>query len=207
MSVKGIDISSNNGPSIDFKKVHASGVRFVFVKVSEGANYVNPYAERHVHNARAAGLIVGGYHFVHQATGTYASTEAAHFVHNARELGLLKKGSLRPAIDSEIGTSRQYHYRVIEHTITDTNLHPFIYTGSWFWTGVLKARNPHKCPLWLAAYTSSWKKYIPVGWTGASIHQWTDKGKVPGIGTKVDLDTYLSDLAHLRKNHVLKADH
>lgn len=212
-SVKGIDVSSNNGRSINFTKVHDSGVKFVFVKVSEGTTYVNPYAARHVHDARAAGLIVGGYHFVHPASGVDPHTEADHFLANARKLGLLKAGSLRPAIDSETSVlkpgyaSRRYHYGVIDRVISEANVHPFIYTGQWFWTGVLGARNSHKCPLWLAAYTSGWRKLIPYPWKGVSIHQYTDKGRVPGISTPCDLDLYLADEAHLHNNHVLKANH
>lgn len=206
----GIDISSNNGSNIDFKKVRASGVEFVFVKVSQGTSYVNPNAERHIREAKAAGLIVGGYHFIDPQPGRKPVLEADHFLRHARGFGVLNKGCLRPAMDSEISgltagrPSRRYHYKVIERVIDKTTTRPFIYTAQWFWTGVLGALNAHECPLWLASYSSGWRKLIPNPWKGVSIHQYTDKGRVPGVSTFCDLNAYLANTKHLHNTHVLK---
>lgn len=224
MSIKGIDISSNNGALIDFHAVRKSGVRFVYIKVSEGT-YVNPYARRHATEAKAAGLLVGAYCFVTPKDGRTGRWEADHFLQKAREAGLLDEGCLRPAADIEVTRlpagkpSRRYHYDFVERLIRHMerrsegealfgafDCRPMIYTGGWFWDGVLGARNAHGCPLWLAAYSRAWKTLIPKAFRqGVSIHQHTDKGTVPGITTSVDLNTYFgNDVNQLRRRHCLR---
>jgi lysozyme len=58
----GIDVSHWQG-QIDWKKVKASGVDFVYVKATEGGGYVDSWYERHIAGAIAAGLTCGSYHF------------------------------------------------------------------------------------------------------------------------------------------------
>lgn len=209
----GIDISANNGQHIDFRKVRASGKRFVFIKVSEGT-YVNPYAKEHARAARDAGLLVGAYCFVSPRHGRTGAQEAEMFLRHARAAGLLKKGCLRPAADVEVTNlphgieSRRYHYAFIERLIKELDGNkPFIYTAKWFWDGYLGAKNSHRCPLWLASYTSKWRSLIPTGWTRVAVHQYTDKGAVPGISGHVDLNTYFGDVAKLKRDHALRKSH
>lgn len=210
MAVRGIDVSANNG-HIDWGRVAKSGVRFAYIKVSEG-DYLNPQAAADAHNAKAAGLLVGAYCFVSPKAGRTGGQEADLFLARALKAGLLSKGCLRPVADIEVTRlpvgrpSRRYDYQFLARIIKVTGVKPFVYTGSWFWDGVLGARNSHGCPLWLAAYTTTWKRYIPQGFKrGVSIHQWTDKGTVPGIAGHVDLDTYLGrDVRTFKRRHCLK---
>jgi lysozyme len=212
MAVKGIDVSSNNG-TINWEQVAKSGIKFAYIKVSEG-DYVNPQAKRDADQAKAAGLLVGAYCFVSPKSGRTGGQEADYFLTRAREAGLLKAGCLRPVADIEVTRlpagkpSRRYHYRFVERIIKTTGIKPMIYTGSWFWDGVLGARNAHDCPLWLASYSPLWKRYVPAAFRkGVSIHQWTDKGQVDGINTHVDMNTYLGrDVRTLRRRHCLKND-
>lgn len=220
MSVKGFDISSNNGEHIDFKAAKRAGYDFVYIKVSQGTSYVNPYAAKHAQEARDAGLLVGAYCFVSPSSSRTGAQEADYFIANARKAGLLKKGDLRPVADIEITAlpkgkpSRKYHYdfvkRVDRHlgfgSFGSFDGKVFIYTGSWFWDGVLGAKNAHGSPLWLAAYSKFYKRFIPQGFTkGVSIHQYTDKGRVPGVAGDVDLDTYLGkSLLALKNRHALR---
>ncbi|MBD5358440.1 MAG: lysozyme [Bacteroides sp.] len=60
--VRGIDVSSHNG-NIDFKKVAAAGIEFVFIKATEGANFKDKNFRINYLNAKAAGLKTGVYHF------------------------------------------------------------------------------------------------------------------------------------------------
>lgn len=218
MSVLGVDISSNNGRNVDFRRLYKDGVRFVYIKVTEGTNYVNPYAAVHAKEAQDAGLLVGAYCFVSPKSGRTGRQEADYFVEKARAAGLLKKGCLRPCADIEISAlpkgkpSRQYHYAFVERLIAKIpagsfgafDRRPLIYTGSWFWDGVLGAHNAHKCPLWLAAYSTAWKRFVPKAFKkGVSIHQFTDKLRVGG--GSFDGDHYLGkSTATLRRHHTLK---
>lgn len=58
MTVKGIDVASYQSTVYDI-----TGLSFVFVKATEGTRYVNPRHAAQVAHARAAGLVVGHYHF------------------------------------------------------------------------------------------------------------------------------------------------
>jgi GH25 family lysozyme M1 (1,4-beta-N-acetylmuramidase) len=58
MAVLGVDVSGYQ--SVNFS---TKGLAFAFVKATEGTGYVNPRYAGQVATARAAGLVVGHYHF------------------------------------------------------------------------------------------------------------------------------------------------
>lgn len=58
MAVLGVDVSGYQTTTFSTK-----GLAFVFVKATEGTGYVNPKYRAQVAHARAAGLVVGHYHF------------------------------------------------------------------------------------------------------------------------------------------------
>jgi lysozyme len=55
--VAGVDVSKWQG-AVDFGKVKAAGMTYVFVKATEGITGVDPDYARNVAAARAAGLVV-----------------------------------------------------------------------------------------------------------------------------------------------------
>lgn len=62
-----------------------SGLSFAFVKATEGTGYINPRHAAQVAHARAAGLVVGHYHFVRPGSMT---TQVAYFLaHAAARVG------------------------------------------------------------------------------------------------------------------------
>ena len=77
----GCDVSSwqhqDNAP-IDWEQARADGCTFVVVKATQGTTYVNPWLLRDLDDARAAGLLVGAYHYY--ATGVDPAEQATHFV-------------------------------------------------------------------------------------------------------------------------------
>jgi hypothetical protein len=70
--MQGIDISSNNhqGEVFNFADVKAAGYDTVYVKATQGNNYLNPYLIADVRDAANNGLKVGVYHFYDAAHGT-----------------------------------------------------------------------------------------------------------------------------------------
>ncbi|MEV7684453.1 glycoside hydrolase family 25 protein [Streptomyces bungoensis] len=73
MTLKGIDVSSYQSTTYD-----TTGLSFVVVKRTEGEGYVNPRATAQVAHGRAAGLLVGHYHYPHIADG--AAGDADYFL-------------------------------------------------------------------------------------------------------------------------------
>lgn len=208
MSVSGIDVSENNG-RIDWTKVRHAGKRFAFVKVNEG-DYRDHQAHDNVVGARGAGLLVGGYDFLRPRAGRTGAEEFDIFWARAKSIGLGRDGSLRPVADVEATgftgataafRTRRYVYSWLNRCVKVTGKRPIIYTASWFWDGVMKAKNPHGCKLWVAAYNNH--PAVPAGFDHISFHQYTDKGNVPGVAGNCDLNTYLSDFANLKRTHTL----
>ena len=98
--IHGIDISHHQG-RIDWAKLRnamiAKGpVRFVMIKATEGADYIDDCFERNFQMAKATGFIRGAYHYW-SALST-AREQASFFLNNVE----LKPGDLPPVLDVEI---------------------------------------------------------------------------------------------------------
>ena len=74
MAVLGVDVSSYQSATFSTK-----GLAFVFVKATESTNYVNPRYHAQLAHARAAGLVVGHYHFGRNG----GAAEADYFLSHA----------------------------------------------------------------------------------------------------------------------------
>lgn len=64
-TVTGIDVSHHQG-AVDWPKVAQSGVEFVYLKATEGGDFVDPSFRQNWMEAKASGLAVGAYHFYRQ---------------------------------------------------------------------------------------------------------------------------------------------
>ncbi len=101
---KGIDVSSNNhtsGSPWDWVKVKDAGIDFVYVKATQGIDYVNEYMLGDVRAAFDHSLEVGIYHY---ANTDNPKAEAEWFFHNGITQVLEKVGdvlTLHPVIDFE----------------------------------------------------------------------------------------------------------
>jgi hypothetical protein len=99
----GIDLS-NNDPSYGQWATIRRHASFVYLKVSEGTGFTDGTAARMAHEARTAGLLVGGYDFMH-VCGDSPTDEARVFISAARRDGLLSgRGVLPATADFELGT-------------------------------------------------------------------------------------------------------
>lgn len=76
MKIHGIDVSpwqegynqalKRSLTPADYKKAADDGVRFAWVKATEGAGWVSPTLEVQMDGLHAAGILVGGYHYARQ---------------------------------------------------------------------------------------------------------------------------------------------
>lgn len=85
-----IDVSSHNGSlsMADYRTLMNQGVSGVVVKLTEGVEYLNPFAAEQIRNAQAVGLKVSVYHYSHFTSAAEAQAEARYFVEAAKRLGL-----------------------------------------------------------------------------------------------------------------------
>ncbi|MFG1885239.1 GH25 family lysozyme [Micromonospora sp. NPDC049102] len=184
-TVRGIDVSShdhNLGP-INWPAVAASGVKFAYVKATEGRTYLNPYFAEDYAAAKDAGLLVGAYHFT-RPDSRDPINEANYFVDNAK---FAKDGqTLVPMVDIEwpywsgaptcyglTPTEMSNWIKAFTNQIkARIGRPPMIYTNTNYWnpcTG--KNASFGANPLDIAGYTAT-RPPLPAGWTTETIWQY-----------------------------------
>lgn len=90
----GIDVASYQSTTYS-----TAGLSFVFAKATESTSYVNPHYAGQIAHGRAAGLVIGHYHFGHHGNG---AAQADYFLAHAD----LKPGDII-AYDWEEGSTTQ----------------------------------------------------------------------------------------------------
>ena len=196
----GIDVSAWNG-TVDWKSTAKAGVRYAWVKATEGQTHVNRGFANRVKGARDNGIITGLYHFGRpdsDAGNDDAKREAEHFLDAACQVGI-KKGDLIPTLDVEKGMKTDDQYNVewclewLDIVEAELKVKPLIYTARWAYSLFLKRGNKTdldkllEYPLWLASYNSGIEpKRIVKAWPEWTVWQWTGSGQVPGVKGKCD---------------------
>jgi lysozyme len=181
----GIDVSHFQG-EVDWRAVAAAGVRFAFVKATEGLDDVDPRFAENWQQSRAAGLLRGAYHFLHPNLD--ARRQAAHFL----AVVTLDDDALPPALDVEVtdGVERAALTACIETWLATVaaavGCKPVVYTDPSFWRDNVGA-NLSSYPLWLACYGP--QPEVPASWPTWTFWQHSQSGRVDGIAGPVDLDS------------------
>ena len=210
--INGIDVSHYQG-LIDWTMVKKAGVRFAFIKASEGEEFIDPMFEQNIQGAVEAGILPGSYHFFLPRYDPLV--QARHYVRVLQE-NAVDAPSLPPCIDLETtGLGRnglnQAMRIFIEEIYNLTGRKCILYTSPGFWNSYLpvptvsgfKLSNCEvdwavEYPLWLAHYTTGWP-YQVYPWVGWRFWQYSSAGKIAGIKTKVDLDLFQGSLEELFK--------
>jgi GH25 family lysozyme M1 (1,4-beta-N-acetylmuramidase) len=188
MSFKGIDISSNNGGTIDFAKVYAAGIRAVYIKATEGISYTNPYFKKHAAAARAAGLKVGYYHFYQPAKD--ATAQAKYFLSVINGLA----SDMKPCLDFETAGSLtkatlSTAAKAFLDYVKSTGISPLIYSYTSFINSYLNS-SVASYPVWVADYKNGSPSSNSVWGTSYAGWQYSSSGSVSGISGNVDLNTF-----------------
>jgi lysozyme len=161
-----IDLYHGNKVSVDFSAIKSAGVAAVVLKATQGTGFVDPAFAPRLAQARAAGLLVGAYHFL---DATSPVEQMAHFLSVVGTTdGVLLVVDFE-AYESSQATVMQAASAAMSVKSATGRL-PVVYT----------------CPLWLAEYGS--RPVCPPGWSQWKLWQHTDGQvgsapvPVPGIG-------------------------
>ena len=105
---KGIDLSHHNKlTSSDWEQLESRNIKFVYLKVSEGASYKDPMRFKHYNRAVQHGMHVGTYHFFRDNVS--AKSQFANFEKAQSNMSL----SLVPCIDYErAGFKKDFKIRI-----------------------------------------------------------------------------------------------
>lgn len=195
-TLNGVDIASYQS-NINPAKLVTSD--FVIVKFTQGTTYLNPYADRQYSMAKAAGKLLGAYHY---AEGKSATAEAQYFVNHLGN----RIGECVLALDWEgnqnsvFGTGKDVAWckAFLDEVYRLTGIRPLIYMSKsvcrkYNWSSVAKDYS-----LWCAQYKSnSTTDYQSSPWTddkgfGAwktdTIRQYSSHGRIAGYDANIDLD-------------------
>ena len=201
--IRGIDVSSHQS-RVDWARVKADGIGFVYIKATEGIGFVDPKFGAHWTGAQGVRLPRGAYHFARPDTGSGgtaasvkkdAQAEADAFLGTATP----KSGDLLPVLDLETaGLSPslmvQWAAAWLDRVRAHTGVKAILYTYPSFWSKLGNTRKFGSYPLWIASYGVA-SPQVPAGWSKYTIWQYTSSGSVPGIPGRVDMNQLGARLA------------
>ena len=175
------DISHYENVSQDFVTTAQAGIAAVILKATQGTGFVDPTFLPRVAEARAAGLLVGAYHFLDSSS---PAEQVAHFLTVAVSEGMVNWLALdwEPYPASQASTIQAA--TAAASVQAATGKWPILYTIR----SMLSAPNKtlSNCPLWLAEYGT--RPICPPGFSAWQLWQHTDGQvgsavvPVPGVG-------------------------
>ena len=181
-----IDLSHYNGVT-SFQEVQQSGIVGVIHKATQGTGWTDPDYAGRKQLARAAGLWWGAYHFGVDEDG---AAQAQYF------LSIVKPGPQDLlALDFEQNPESQMTIAQAEQFVIEvynqTGRYPGFYSDAL--AGRLLGSNVSStlanCWFWRAQY-GVFAPEVPPTWPIWTMWQYTDTGKVPGISSACDRDTF-----------------
>jgi hypothetical protein len=175
MTVKGIDVSGYQSATFS-----TSGLGFAFIKATEGTSYINPRMTAQAAHARAAGLVVGFYHFLWpgniQAQAEYFVEKCASIEGDILALdwettgsGTRATGAEKDAFIAAVKKLRPTH-RVV------------LYCNRDFWLNHDTTSNAGD-GLWIADYVTAAKPRVESPWL---FHQYTSTPVDTNVGQFAD---------------------
>lgn len=199
---EGIDVSGWQG-EIDFTKVKNAGIKFVYIKSSEGKDTVDRYFRKNYEKAKENELNIGFYHYVRARNTEDALLEANHFANTIA--GTIPDCKLAMDFENfgnlslnEINTiSKVFLERVQEIT----NKEMIIYSNTSSARNIFSAELANRYPLWVAQYYVS-EPSNNGKWNSWEGFQYTDKGTVPGINGYVDRDKFTEKILLENKEEI-----
>jgi lysozyme len=200
-TVHGIDVSHHQG-IIDWELLRNQAVidgqplSFVFIKATEGDDFVDNQFSHNIEQARKYGILCGAYHFFQPSIS--AKKQAELFIRQVQ----LKQGDLPPVLDVEVkpGDVSQEDFRqgILEWLLrVEQHYHvkPILYTYHSFHQQYMSDSIFNLYPYWIAHYYVDSVRYQGP-W---AFWQHNDKGQLPGIKEDVDLNIFRGSFEELQQ--------
>jgi GH25 family lysozyme M1 (1,4-beta-N-acetylmuramidase) len=190
----GIDVSKWN-KEIDWEAVKKAGVEFAIIRcgyrgASSGALVIDPMYEENIQGAIEAGIPVGVYFFTQALNEVEAVEEASMVIHLIEDydvdypvfLDSESAGGSGRADSLDADERTKIHEAFLE-TVSAAGYETGIYASKNWLDGELNMTDLSDYRTWLAEYAD-----VPTYEEYYHMWQYTSKGTVDGIDTKVDLD-------------------
>lgn len=187
---EGIDVSEWQG-RINFEEVADSGIKIVYIRASEGTDYIDPYFRENYEKAKENGLKTGFYHFLTARTVEEAQEEAEFFVSNIKGLEPECKLAMDFEVFEDLSTEEinAISKAFLESVETLSGKECVIYSDAYNAREIFDEELAEKYAIWVADYfveepenNGKWSS-----WVG---FQYTDRGRINGIEDYVDRDEF-----------------
>jgi len=195
ISHKGIDVSSHQG-NIDWNLVAQDGVEFAIIRVgyrgygSEGRLVVDEKFEDNIKGAKAAGIKVGVYFFSQAINETELLEEANLVLEQIAPYSIecpvvydVEKTSAAGRMNAISVEDRTHLTQLFCQTIENSGYKPMIYHNTEMGALLINIAKLENYDKWYASYSD--QMFYPYEY---KIWQYSDKGKIQGISTDVDLN-------------------
>ncbi len=164
------------------EKTASSDIVIVFVKATEGADFVDTKSQANQQGVRSTNIKYGAYHVMTMAP---VPDQFQNFITNS---GLVK-GDIRPVIDLEESILANHKPAIVRQNLKELvallkkhyGVRPIIYASHNFGSLIIDSELAH-CPLWVARYG------VANPPEHADIWQFAENGSIPGVFWPVDLD-------------------
>lgn len=186
---------------IDWTQV--TGLKYVFIKATEGISYVSSRYQSQWDGAGLAGQLRGAYHYHH--TEISGKAQANYFLAHSDKgeipsvIDVEDAASLLPNPDPRIAElAGKSVYEFVDTVSNARGQKVLVYTGKWFWD---------RLAYWARAVSANYEVFpatyrklddvgpiLPTGWSNWLFWQWTSKGYISGVQGRVDLSVFHGDL-------------
>ena len=198
----GIDVSEFQGESIDWKKVKASGVEFVIIRLGyraygeSGALVLDAMYEKNIKGALDAGLDVGVYFFSQAISASEAVEEAEFVLDHIRGYDISGPVVYDPeeikydTARTDQNTRQEYtnYCKIFCDPIESEGYDAMIYANMKWMAFTLDMEELAGYDFWYADYHA-----VPQCPYDYKIWQYSETGSVPGINGSVDLDLWFQE--------------
>ncbi len=190
MTAIGCDVSAFQ-PHVDWPGVAGSGRVFAFCKATQGVTYTSHVYTAQAAGAKAAGLLVGAYHFY--STQSTPADQMAHFFAVARGVDLdfplaidVEEQAHDPLGGVSAGEYADGVRACLDAMVSEGNRRPLMYCSPGFLARLPDRDFASVADLWVADYNPH--LLLPHGFTTWRIWQTSGNRKI--AGTEMDDDVY-----------------
>ncbi|MDD4529704.1 MAG: GH25 family lysozyme [Bacteroidales bacterium] len=184
--VYGIDVSSHQD-EIEWERVSNDNIKFCFIKATEGKDFVDKRYKENYIGARENNILIGAYHFFR--FGSSGKEQAQNFIKNVA----IEHLDFPPVLDVERHGNYFSFYKTNQIRVEIKNylqeierlysIKPIIYTNLDGYQKYIEGYFP-QYEIWICKICSEPQNHHWSFW------QYSHKGEVSGISTKVDLNTF-----------------
>ena len=211
----GIDVSRFQG-TINWTSVKGSGISFAWAQATRGAYLTNVNFVANMVNGKAAGVLMGAYHYAFPATNS-PSVEADYFWNLAGPYIKADGKTLMPMLDMETFTgivgatsysdwaNQWYNLVIAKAAAAGVTIKPVMYSSACSYCNMNSSSSMFGA--WVANYSGAdpqtgtpWSACSSCNlWGGGlwNFWQYSSTGTIPGITGNVDLDVFNGTAAQL----------